>query len=139
MDATFVIVVLVLGIIAFLWIKDRAGGFTDPANLSDKDILSAIGGQADWLEKQLIHVAKHGGSEPYPELADKRREYIFHLCETLISRHPEPRNLMYNATKRAAQLEAEGASHEVAVVVGVKQALFEQNGHSYMARWHRKA
>ena len=139
MEAAILIIVLLGAFALFSFFVDRAKGFTDPSSLSDKDILSAIAGQADWLEKQLRHVAQHGGSEPYAELAEKRREYIFLLCETLISRHPDPINLMYNATKRVKQLESEGIPHRHAIVVGVKQRVFEDNGYVYMARWHPKA
>ena len=79
---------------------------------------------------------KFGGAEPHPDLAESRREYIVKLCEAIIIRHPKPINIMYNATKRAKQLEDEGIPHKTAAVQGVKQRLFEDNGVSYMARWH---
>jgi hypothetical protein len=136
MEAIVVGVILVFAVAAFSLLSDRSKGFTDPTTMTDKDILSAVAGQADWLEKQIHHVAKFGGPEPHAELAEKRREYIVRLCETLVGRHPEPINLMYNATKRARQLEAEGVPHKTAVVQGVKQRMFEDNGYSYIARWH---
>ncbi len=136
MEALGLIVILVpVGLL--LWFLFRSSeDFKDPSDMSDQEILSAIAGQADWLEKQLFHVAKFGGAEPHPELAERRRQYIFRLSKTLISRHPQPINLFYNATKRASQLEADGVPHEVAVVQGVKQRLFEDNSINYIARWH---
>lgn len=120
-----------------IWFLSRAfEDFNDPADMSDQEILSAIAGQADWLERQLLHVTRYGGSEPSPEKAERRRQYIYRLCKTLVDRHPQPINLFYNATKRAAQLKAEGVSDKVAVIQGVKQRLFADNGVNYMARWH---
>lgn len=136
MEAIIFVIVVVVAIAAVRFVIDRAKGFADPSHMTDQEVLSAIAGQADWLEKQLHHVAKFGGIQPYPELAERRREYIVTLCETLLSRHPEPINLMYNATKRARQLETEGVPHKTAVVQGVKQRMFEDNGYTYIARWH---
>lgn len=99
--------VVVFGPVAFvLWLMFRSKEqFRDPKSLSDKESLSAIAGQADWLEKQLLHVAKFGGGEPQPAVAAKRREYIYQLCEALIARHPKPINTMYDATKRSYVLD----------------------------------
>ena len=135
---TLILLAVVLALaVGIPFVVDRAKGFNDPTNMSDQDILSAIAGQADWLEKQLRHSLKFGGAEPRPELAAKRREYIYRLCETLISRHPEPKHLLYHATKRAAQLEAEGKPHKASVVIGVKERLFAESGYTYMAKWHQ--
>ena len=136
MEALGLILLVGLIIVAFNFIADRANGFADPSRMTDKEILSAIAGQADWLEMQYLHVLKFGGAEPHPDLAESRREYIVKLCEAIISRHPKPINLMYSATKCAKQLEDEGIAHKTAVVHGVKQRLFEDNGVSYRARWH---
>jgi len=86
----------------------------------------------------LRHVAKFGGEEPHPKLAEGRREYIFQLCEALISRHPDPTSALYSATASAQQLESEGLPHKHAVVVAVKQQLFAENGFTYLANWHPK-
>ena len=136
MDAMVLIGIVVILVIAIPFLLDRAKGFADPSEMSDKDILSAIAGQADWLERQAHHVAKFGGAEPHTELAVGRRDYVYRLCEALVARHPEPKNLFYNATKRAAQLQADGMSREKAVVSAVKERLFADNGHFYIARWH---
>lgn len=136
MESIILLIVLLVSVAGAKFVIDRVKGFANPASMSDKEILSAIAGQADWLERQLHHVAKYGGAQPYPELAECRREYIVSLCEALLSRHAEPVNLMYNATKRARELEAEGVPRKTAVVQGVKQRLFEENGHTYIARWH---
>jgi hypothetical protein len=136
MEAIVLVVVAIGAIAVIRFLLDRAKGFADPVGMTDQEVLAAIAGQAEWLERQLHHVAQFGGKEPHPELAEKRREYIVRLCETLVSRHPQPRNLMYNATKRARQLEAEGVPHKVATVQGVKQSMFEDNGYTFLARWH---
>lgn len=110
--------------------------FKDPSGMTDQEILSAIAGQADWLERQALHVAKYGGSPPHADKADRRREYIFRLCEALVARHPEPKHLFYNATKRATQLQSEGVPHKRALVSAVKERLFADNGHVYRANWN---
>ena len=131
------LLVIAIPAVLIIWLLSRGSeSFRDPNSMNDKEILSAIAGQADWLEKQLIHVAKFGGKEPQPDIAAKRREYIYRLCKILVERHPKPINIMYDATKRAAQLESEGVPHKIAVVQGVKQRLFAENGVNYMARWH---
>lgn len=136
MELLGILVIAVPGILIVWFLSRGSESFRDPGSMTDKAILSAIAGQADWLERQLMHVAKFGGKEPQENIAAKRREYIYRLCKTLIDRHPKPINTMYDATKRAAQLESEGVPHKTAVVQGVKQRLFAENGVNYMARWH---
>jgi hypothetical protein len=136
MDAVVLIGFVVLLVIAVRLLLNRAKGFVEPSGMSDEQILSAIAGQADWLERQALHVAKFGGNEPHSSTTTARREYIYRLCEALVMRHPAPRNLFYNATKRAAQLEAEGVPREKAVVSAVKERLFTESGHVYVAKWH---
>lgn len=123
-------------VVALWWVLARAGGFRNPTEMSDQEVLAAIAGQADWLERQRKHSMQFGGAEPHAGIAAKRRAYLVQLCETLVSRHPEPKNLLYDAAKRAGELQSEGKSRSEAVASGVKQRLFAERGYHYQARWH---
>jgi hypothetical protein len=136
METVGLLIVLLAAVALFRLVARSMGDFREPVSMSDKEILSAIAGQADWLERQLQHVMKFGGVALHSKRADRRREYIVSLCEQLISRHPQPINLLHHATKRAKQLEIEGLPRKVAVVQAVKQRLFAENGYTYLARWH---
>ena len=136
MEAIIFVIGATVVFVALIFLSHRNREFDDPAAMDDKTILSAIAGQADWLEKQeRLSMSNPGAPPPFGELADKRRDYILLLCSTLIARHPEPRNLFYNATKFAAKLEQEGQAHDLAIVNAVREKVFTDNGAFYVAKW----
>ena len=135
MEAALVILLVVAVVFLFKFTADRSSGFRDPSGMKDEEILSAIAGQADWLEKQASHLAKFGGKEPHAELAKSRRQYIAQLCSTLLPRHQTESSIFYQASELAKKLESEGATHETANVQAVRKVAFEGNGYHYLASW----
>ena len=136
MEAALIVLVVIAAIIIYKFAADRSGGFRDPSGMSDEEILSAIAGQADWLEKQASHLAKFGGDEPHAELAKARRQYIGQLCIALLARHQAKNSTFIQASEMAKKLESEGKSSVVAHIQAVRKIAFEENGYRHFAAWH---
>ena len=147
--AVLLIVVVVVVIVAFFMSRGR--GFDDPKPMSNQHLLSAIAGQADWLEKMSSAPIEIQNSSSIVELTKKRRSYIARLCMEVVSRGggdggQNNQNLKYpGATaalnvfsetyEYAKELEAAGSSKENAATKAVKEKLFVPNGVFYPTRW----
>ena len=59
--------------------------FDDPQPMSNHHLVSAIAGQADWLEKMIRSPVESQRSSSILELASKRRNYIARLCLEVVS------------------------------------------------------
>lgn len=130
---------------------NRERGFDDPKPMSNEHLLSAIAGQADWLEKMSRAPLESQKSASIVELARKRRGYIARLCMEVVSRGatdggPNNQELKYLGATSALnvflevyeyskELEATGNSKENAAVKSVKEKLFAANGVLYPTRW----
>ncbi|WP_334106439.1 hypothetical protein [Methylobacillus sp.] len=144
----FVAAVLVVG---FVVLAGQRKEFDDPKPMSNQHLLSAIAGQADWLEKMSRTPIETQNSSSTLKLAKMRRGYIARLCLEVVSRGdgsggPGTQELKYpGATaamnvfsetyEYAKRLEAEGNSKEVAATKAVKEKLFISNGVFYSTQW----
>lgn len=139
------IVLLIIGaIVIFVAIRifsNATASFDDPKPMSNHHLLSAIGGQADWLEKMRAAPRETQQSASIIELSRKRRNYIALLCLELLSRKQrgyvtEEEGLSFpEAAKYAQELEAAGVSRENAAVRAVKEKLVVPSGFSYPSSW----
>lgn len=141
MEIVLLIIGAVVIFVAMRFFLNATASFDDPKLLSNLQLLSAIGGQADCLEK--IRAAPHE-TQQYPsimELSRKRRNYIALLCLELLSRKQsgyvtEEEGLSFpEAAEYAKELEAAGVSRENAAVRAVKEKLVEPSGYSYPSSW----
>ena len=144
-----VILIVVVGVIAFF--ISRGGNFDDPKPMSNQHLLSAIAGQADWLEKMSRAPIESQNSSSIVELTKKRRGYIARLCMEVVSRgtsdggqnnqelkYPGATtalNVFSETYGYAKELEVLGNSKENAATKAVKEKLFVQNGVLYPTRW----
>ena len=150
---------MLLGVLSIFVKKDEQepiqnhgrGGFDDPKPMTNQHLLSAIAGQADWLEKMSRSPIESQNSPSIVELARKRRNYVAHLCMEVVSRgatddDPNNQKLKYpgatialnvfsEVCEYAKELEAAGNSKEHSAVKSVKERLFVANGVLYPARW----
>lgn len=139
------IVLLIIGaIVIFVAIRifsNATVSFDDPKPMSNHHLLSAIGGQADWLEKMRAAPHETQQSPSIIELSKKRRNYIALLCLELLSRKQrgyvaEEEELSFpEAAKYAQELEAASVSRENAAVRAVKEKLVAPSGFSYPSSW----
>jgi hypothetical protein len=143
------LVVAVIVVVAFFMNQEK--DFDDPNPMSNAHLLSAIAGQADWLEKMSRTPIETQKSPSIIELARKRRGYIARLCLEVISRGATDgghvkQELMYpGATSApnifsevfeyAKELESAGNSKEHSAIKSVKEKLFEPSGVFYPTRW----
>jgi hypothetical protein len=144
-----VLLVVVAVVIAFFMNRER--DFDDPKPMSNQHLLSAIAGQADWLEKMSRAPIESQNSSSIVELTKKRRGYLARLCMEVVSRGasdggPNNQELKYpGATtalnvfsetyEYAKELGATGNSKENAATEAVKEKLFVPNGVFYPTRW----
>lgn len=149
MEVVVVLLVVVVIVVAFL--VNRGGDFDDPKPMSNVHLLSAIAGQADWLEKMSRAPIEIQNSASIVELARKRKGYIARLCVEVISRGatdggPNNQELKYPGATTALnvfsevyeytkELEAAGNSKEGSATKAVKEKLFVPNGVFYPTRW----
>jgi hypothetical protein len=139
------IVLWIIGAIAIFFairiFSNATASFDDPKPMSNHHLLSAIGGQADWLEKMRAAPPETQQSPSIIELSKKRRNYIALLCLELLSRKQrgyvtEEEGLTFpEAAKYAQELEATGVSRENAAVRAVKEKLVATSGYSYSSSW----
>ncbi len=139
------IFLLVIGaIVIFFLIRilfNTTTSFDAPGPMSNQHLLSAIGGQADWLEK--VRAAPHESqqSSSIIELSKKRKNYIALLCLELLSRKQpayvtgDEEPTFPEAAKYAKELESVGVSRENAAVRAVKEKLVAPSGFSYPSSW----
>lgn len=146
-----VLVVIVVIVIALFMRSWSSADFDDPKPMSNQHLLSAIAGQADWLEKMSRAPIESQNSASIIEIAKKRRGYIARLCLEVISRGgtdggPENRenkypgalgvgNVFSEVYEYAKELEVAGNSKENSAIKSVKEKLFKANGVFYPTRW----
>jgi len=139
----YIVLLIVVGVVvAFL--MNRWRGFDDPKPMPNQQLLAAIAGQAEWLEKMSRAPIESQNSPSIIEIATKRRGYIARLCLELLSRE-EAENEIYpgankgprfpEAVKYANELAGSGVSKENAAVRAVKEKLFIPSGAIYPTRW----
>ena len=141
--------ILVIVVIIFV-LKAIGGGkqsFDDPKPTTDQHLLSAIAGQADWLEKMGRSPVETQQSASIVELARKRRGYIAQLCLEACARadrddgrpmYPgatRSTNAFTEAADYAKELATKGVSGENAAVRAVKEKMFIPSGAIYSSRW----
>lgn len=145
------VVLLVVVVVAIAFFMNRERDFDDPKPMSNQHLLSAIAGQADWLEKMSRAPIESQNSSSIVELTKKRRGYVARLCMEVVSRGagdggPNNQELKYpGATtalnvfsetyEYAKELETTGNSKENAATKAVKEKLFVPNGVFYPTRW----
>lgn len=143
--------ILVIVVIIFI-LKAIGGGsqsFDDPKPMTDQHLLSAIAGQADWLEKMSRSPIETQQSASIVELSRKRRGYIARLCLEACARADKddgrPKypgathstNAFTDASDYAKELAASGVSGENAAVHAVKEKMFLPSGAFYPSRWEQ--
>ena len=122
--------------------------FDDPQPMTNEHLLSAIAGQADWLEKMNRAPLETQKSASIVELTLKRRNYISRLCLEVVSRgnkdddgspkYPgatKSLNVFSETAEYASELENTSISRSNATVRAVKEKLFAANGVSYFSNW----
>jgi hypothetical protein len=145
-----VVLLVVMAVVIFFFVN-RGRDFDDPKPMSNQHLLSAIAGQADWLEKMSRAPIESQNSSSIVELTKKRRGYIARLCMEVVSRgagdggpnnqeHKYPGattaiNVFSETYAYAKELEASGTSKENAATKAVKDKLFIPNGAFYPTRW----
>ena len=132
-----------MGLLDMLFGRD----FDDPRPMTNQHLLSAIAGQADWLEKMSRAPIESQRSSSIVALASKRRIYIARLCLEVVSRADNDQdqlkypgatksiNPFADAADYAATLSKSGLSNENAAVRAVKERLFAENGAHYFSSW----
>ncbi|TYC55266.1 hypothetical protein ETQ85_14725 [Zoogloea oleivorans] len=142
-------ILAIIVIIFFLKAIGRGGSqtFDDPKPMTDQHLLSAIAGQADWLEKMSRSPIETQQSASIVELARKRRGYIAQLCLEACARadRDDGRPMYLGATRStnafteaadyAKELAAKGVSGENAAVRAVKEKMFIPSGVIYSSHW----
>lgn len=143
-----VVLIVVVAVIGFV-LMGRSRDFDDPKPMSNQHLLSAIAGQADWLEKMSRSPIESQHNTSIVEIARKRRGYIARLCLEVISRGingpspDEPKypgatvapNIFEEVVEHSKALEAKGLSKDNAAVRAVKEKLFVANGVFYPTSW----
>jgi hypothetical protein len=145
------VVLLIVVVVITAFLMNRGRDFDDPKPMSNQHLLSAIAGQADWLEKMIRAPIESQNSPSIVELAKKRRDYIARLCLEVISRgttdggannqelkYPGATtapNVFAEVSEYARELEAAGNTTENAATKAVKEKLFVPNGVFYPTRW----
>lgn len=138
------IIFLVVVVVVVAFLMNRGRGFDDPKPMPNQQLLAAIAGQGDWLEKMIRAPIESQNSPSVIELSTKRRSYIARLCLELLSREAAE-NEIYpgeskgprfpEAVEYAKELAAGGVSKENAAVRAVKEKLFVPSGVVYPTRW----
>ncbi len=124
--------------------NNREKDFDDPKPMQNQQLLAAIAGQADWLEKMSSAPIESQNSPSIVEIAKKRRGYIARLCLELLSRETTDDEIypgeskgprFPEAVEYAKELEGGGVSKDNAAVRAVKEKLFVPSGVIYSTRW----
>lgn len=145
------IVLLIVIVVVAAFLMNRGRDFDDPKPMPNQQLLAAIVGQADWLEKMARAPIETQNSQSILELARKRRGYIARLCMEVVSRgaagggsnnqellYPgatSALNVFSETSEYARELEVAGNSKEHSAVKSVKEKLFKENGVIYPTRW----
>lgn len=138
------IVLLIVVVVVAAFLMNRGRDFDDPKPLPSQQLLAAIAGQADWLEKMSRAPVESQNSPSIIQIAKKRRGYIARLCLELLSRETAENEIYPGASKGprfseaveyAKEIESNGVSIENAAVRAVKEKLFVPSGAIYPTRW----
>jgi hypothetical protein len=138
------IVLLIAVVVVVAFLMNRGRDFDDPKPMPNQQLLAAIAGQADWLEKMSRAPIESQNSPSIIEITKKRRGYIARLCLELLSRETAENEIYPGASKGlrfpeaveyAKELESSGVSKENAAVRAVKEKLFVPSGAIYPIRW----
>lgn len=153
MEAAWYIVIGIMVVLALVLkrgddYKEQPRDFDDPQPMTNEHLLSAIAGQADWLEKMNKSPLESQRSAPIVELTSKRKNYISLLFLEVISRgnkdddvapkYPEATkslNVFSETAENASELENTNISRNNAAVRAIKEKLFATNGASYISNW----
>ena len=140
--------VIVAGVVIFIIsrVLGNSRGFNDPKPMSNHQIVAAIAGQAEWLEKMSNAPMESQRTSSIVELSQKRRGYISQLCAELLSLSRNSSQELYpgasdtldmfeEAREYAKDIEGSGVSKEVSIVRAVKEKLFRENGYIYPTSW----
>ena len=139
-----IIVLIVAVVIVVAFFMNRWRDFDDPKPMSNQHLLSAIAGQAEYLEKISASPYETQKMSSIVELGKKRRNYMARLCLELLSRDTAENEIYPGASKGsrfpeaaqyAKELEATGVSKENAAVRAVKEKLVVPSGFIYPTRW----
>ncbi|MEQ6289639.1 hypothetical protein ACFPAG_03335 [Vogesella sp. GCM10023246] len=143
--------IIIVAIIIFILKAIGSGrqSFDDPKPMTDQHLLSAIAGQADWLEKMSRTPIETQQSASIVELSRKRRGYIAQLCLEACARadrddgspmypgETRPTNAFTEASDYAKELVVKGVSSENAAVRAIKEKMFIPSGAIYPSRWEQ--
>ena len=149
MESLVILVVIV--VIVFFLFAGMKKEFDDPKAMTNHQLVSAIAGQADWLEKMSRSPIASQSDTSIVEIARKRRGYIGKLCLEVVSRGldgPKPGEQKYPGATKASNVfaevseyakakEATGLTKEIAAMRAVKQKLIVENGLSYPTSWEQ--
>lgn len=108
--------------------------FDDPQGMSNHHLISAIAGQADWLEKMNLAPLESQQSPSIIDIAKKRRHYIARLCLEVVSRG-DVQSVFTETLQKYRQYEVGGLDKENAALRAVKEVLFVPNGLFYPTSW----
>ena len=145
---TIVVIVVVL-VIVIAVASNASRSFDDPKPMTNERLLSAIAGQADWLEKMKTAPVQSQQSPSIIALTRDRKGYIARLCLEVVSRASSSEgqlkypgasvalNVFSETAEHAKSLEASGVSKENAAVRAVKQKMFAENGVRYPSSWEQ--
>lgn len=146
-----IMVLLIVAAVIIAFFMNRGRDFDDPKSMSNQHLLSAIAGQADWLEKMSRAPIESQSSSPIVDLANKRKGYLPRLCMEVVSRgagdggsnnqelkYPGATaalNVFSETCEYAKELEAAGTNKERAATKAVKEKLYVPNGVFYPTSW----
>lgn len=142
----FFVIIVIIAVAVFLIFNGKQT-FDDPGPMSNEHLMSAIAGQADWLEKMRASPLESQKSPSIVELTKKRREYIAKLCIEAIARASRDNGPAYpgatrsinpfaEAAEYSKELEANGVSKEAAAVRAIKEKMFIPTlGQRYPTSW----
>lgn len=135
MQAILLIIAGIVLFFVFRFLLDRTKGFDDPKTMTRHHLVSAIAGQADWIEKMR---ASPWESQQMPyiiKLTLERKNYLERLCVEVVSRDGEDGLVFYETAQYAKELESSGITKEKAAVRAVKEKLFDKSGVFYPSSW----
>lgn len=135
MQAILLIIGGIVLFYVFRFILDRTKGFGDPKTMTRHHLVSAIAGQADWIEKMRASPWETQQMPSILKLTLERKNYIVRLCVEVVSRDGEDGLVFYETAQYAKELELSGITKEKASVRAVKEKLFDKSGVFYPSSW----
>ena len=131
-----IVVVVLVVIVLFVVIRlfKANGGFDDPKDMSDEHLASAIGGQAEALERINALPLENRISPSIIELCNKRKVYMENLCLEAVSRGGNLSQAFFPIAQRAKEIESGNVSNGKAAVQAVKEN-FADKGVVFSSSW----